>query len=260
MSSIGSIIQEVGSLSFAKIWRVVSKPSLFPALLKAPVSVSYVDAILLLFPGLPRETVEACRLEYLRDHKFFEEVNKKFVEIRHRRTPLGRWSELLYMAIKFARPKVVFETGVFDGHSSAVMLRALHENGDGVLAAVDLPATETIEGATNRMVDSMLPPNCQPGWIVPDYLRKNYHLHLGDSKELLPKLFKEYPQIDVFFHDSLHTFQHQYFEYSTAWPYLSEGGLLLSHDIFWSSAFHRFCKEKGKKYVRTGSDFGSVRK
>ena len=83
--------------------------------------------------------------------------------------------------------------------------------------------------------------------------------HLGDSKEWLPRLYEEFPNIDIFFHDSLHTFQHQYFEYSTAWPHLSAGGLLLSDDIFWSRAFHKFTREKGKTYMNV-SGFGAIRK
>ena len=65
--------------------------------------------------------------------------------------------------------------------------------------------------------------------------------------------------IDIFFHDSLHTFEHMYFEYKTAWPHLSEAGILLSDDIYWSSAFHRFASEVGRPYLRVGR-LGAVRK
>lgn len=99
----------------------------------------------------------------------------------------------------------------------------------------------------------------RPGWVIPDYLRERHCLVLGDSKELLPDLFKEHRKIDIFLHDSLHTFEHQWFEYSTAWPHLYDGGVLLSDDIFWSPAFHRFCKERNRTYVRIGA-FGTVKK
>ena len=38
-------------------------------------------------------------------------------------------------------------------------------------------------------------------------------------------------KIDIFFHDSLHTYDHMMFEYLTSWDYLKEGGVLFSDDI-----------------------------
>jgi len=107
------------------------------------------------------------------------------------------------MAVRFARPRMVLETGVFDGRSSAVILQALHDNDNGTLVSIDLPATDTIDGSTHRMQDTSLPPGCQPGWAIPDYLRGRHRLELGDSKELLPALFEEYADVDIFLHDSL---------------------------------------------------------
>lgn len=163
------------------------------------------------------------------------------------------------MAIRFTKPQTVFETGVFDGKASAVILQALSDNGAGALVSIDLPAAGSIEGSTNWMTETTLPPNCQPGWIVPDYLIERYRLVLGDSKDTLPLLLEQYPGIDIFLHDSLHTFEHQYFEYTQVWPHLCEGGLLLSDDIFWSPAFHKFCKNRDKAYVNLNG-FGAVRK
>ena len=104
-----------------------------------------------------------------------------------------------------------------------------------------------------------MPPGCDPGWLVPEYLRSRYCLLLGDSRELLPKMLRDHPQIDIFFHDSLHTFAHQYFEYSTAWHHLSERGVLLSDDILWNQAFHTFLKQQGRRYGHI-EGFGAARK
>jgi predicted O-methyltransferase YrrM len=198
-------------------------------------------------------------MELLRNGRFFEELNRALVEKRHSRTNCEGWHEFLYMVVRCAKPKVVFETGVFDGLSSAVILQALHDNTGGLLVSIDLPAKEPIKGSTNGMTNTTLPADTPPGWIVPDYLRQRYQLVLGDSRELLPELLREYSSIDIFFHDSLHTFDHQYFEYTTAWPHLVEGGLLLSDDIFWSAAFYRFSKEKRKRYLHIDG-FGAMRK
>src|SRR5437899_1463511 len=240
------------------ICRWVSRLREIPPSLMAPPRLTCVEMITALFPGAHPSRVEACRLELLRDHNFGVALNEKMVEKRLRRINWTEWHEFLYMAIRFSKPQIVFETGVFDGLSSAIILRALFENRCGELVSIDLPARRTIKCSTHAMPETTIPPDCAPGWLVPDYLRARYHLFLGDSKELLPRLLSKYPTIDIFFHDSMHTFEHQYFEYSTSWPHLSDGGLLLSDDILWSPAFHKFCKEKGKRYFRL-EDFGAVR-
>ena len=69
-----------------------------------------------------------------------------------------------------------------------------------------------------------------------------------DVNALLPQVLEQYPLIDNFLHDSLHIYECQLFEYQTVWPHLSTEGLLMSDDIFWSPAVHRFCKVKGDSY------------
>lgn len=253
------IIQELANISLAKLWKVISNPRIVLAILKAPPALSDVDAVISLFPYLTTESVEACRLEFLGNATFFEEINGKMLKKRNRQARLIEWYEFLYMVVRFSRAEIVFETGVFDGQASAVILQALNDNGNGVLISIDLPAQNAIEGSTNLMTESDLPPNCKPGWVVPDYLRQRHQLLIGDSKDLLPQLFEQYKMVDIFLHDSLHTFQHQQFEYTIAWPHLRDEGILLSDDIFWSHAFHKFCKEKDREYVNLGR-FGAVSK
>jgi predicted O-methyltransferase YrrM len=236
-------------------------------MMERPPASSITEALSFLFEDANPETITTLRRELIRNHRFFNEINAKFVEKRNRRLHCEGCREFLYLVIRFRKPNVVLETGVFDGTSSAVILQALCDNGSGTLVSVDLPAAEkAIPLSTDTMRETTLPPHCQPGWIVPDYLRERYRLVLGDSKSMLPQLLEEYSTIDIFLHDSLHSFEHQYWEYTTAWPYLSKGGLLLSDDIFWSPAFHRFCREKRRPYVylaRVGAvkgGFGAARK
>jgi len=253
------VMEKLSHASLADIGRSISRFPRMPPSLTAPPSLSSVEMVTFLFPEVEVAAAEACRLEFLRDDRFFAAVNEKMIEKRRRHVQYPVWGEFLYMTVRFLKPRIVVETGVFDGVSSAIILCALEENAEGELLSIDLPARETIVGSTSSMPDTTLPPHCDPGWVVPEYLRGRYNLELGDSKELLPSLLSRYPKIDGFFHDSLHTFEHMYFEYATAWPHLSDGGLLLSDDIFWSRALYKFCKETGKQYVRSG-DFGAVRK
>jgi len=252
-------IEKFVNMSLAQLWQLLSKPWKISAALTAPPPSSSKNAIQSLFPDQTPESIEAYRSEFIGNHRFFAELNKKLVEKRGTRTCCGGWKDFIYMAVRLKKPGIIIETGVFDGLSTAVFLQALHDNKDGFLISVDLPATKTIVGSTHRMYATTLPHDYRPGWVIPDYLRERHRLVLGDSKIILPKLFREYPKIDIFFHDSLHTFEHMYFEYSTAWPHLSEGGLLFSDDIFWSEAFHKFCRENRRKYLRI-KGLGAVRK
>jgi len=254
-------IQELSNISLARLWNLVSNPWKIPMIFADIPVLSNNDAALFLFPDLTPAQIEACRMELLKNNRLFPELDKNMIEKRSRRIILESRHEFLYMAIRFARPQIVFETGVFDGQSSSIILQALHDNNSGMLVSVDLPADYTMIGSTHAMKETTLPAGCPPGWVIPGYLKERHRLFFGDSKKLLPELFNDYPKIDIFFHDSMHTFEYQYFEYTTAWAHIKEGGILLSDDILWSSAFYRFCREKKKICLcLKGPSFGAVRK
>lgn len=233
-----------------------------PVVLSAPPIIGPTDALCRIFQETTREQAQMLETEFSGDHNLLSHLEGAMLEKRKRKLTWQEWNPFLYGAIRIMRPQVVFETGVFDGRSSAVILAAMARNEIGELVSIDLPARKEIPDATNRMcsgVQTSLPKDCDPGWLVPDYLRGRYRLNLGDSKVFLPMLLQRYGKIDVFLHDSLHTYAHQIFEYDCAWPHIAEGGLLLSDDIFWSAAFHRFARKKRVPYVNLG-DFGAIRK
>jgi predicted O-methyltransferase YrrM len=141
----------------------------------------------------------------------------------------------IYALVRLLKPDRVLETGVADGTTSAYILRALEDNGRGRLYSIDVPSER-------------LPPGAAPGWIVDDGLRHRWTLRIGRSDELLKPLLDELGAIDVFLHDSLHTYDNMLFEYRTAWPFLTPGGLFLSHDIGRNAAFFDFAREVGKRW------------
>ncbi|MGA8664529.1 MAG: class I SAM-dependent methyltransferase [Thermoplasmata archaeon] len=155
-------------------------------------------------------------------------------------------AEVLYLFVRAARPRVVVETGVERGVSSAYFLQGLSDNGGGELWSIDLPTIGPSgrvnqDGRLDRAhVDSI----DQVGQAVPDRLRKRWHLSLGDAKELLPKVAAPDPW-DIFFHDSDHSRAHMLWEYETAWPHLRPGGFLLSDDVPDNDAFVTFAKSVG---------------
>lgn len=243
----------------AAAWKLISHPGLARMYLNGPRSRTPVEAALALIGSAEREEVERLRRELIENHMFFDEFARAFVPVRHERPAWPAWTEFVYLLVRLARPAVFCETGVFDGKSSAIILQALEDNGSGVLVSVDLPARATIQNSTDRMIDSTLPPTRDPGWAIPERLQRRQRLLLGDTSDLLPKLFAEFSAVDVFMHDSLHTYEHMTFEYSLAWEHLRVGGFLLSDDIFVAPAFHDFCRARGLTYVAVGG-FGATRK
>lgn len=138
---------------------------------------------------------------------------------------------LQYGVVRAVAPEVVVETGVASGVSSSYLLLALQKNGRGVLHSIELGDPR------------YLPPGKPPGWIVPDWLKSRWDLHIGDSRVLLPKLLEELGGTDIFIHDSLHTYEQMLWEYRAAYPSIRPGGLLFSDDAAWNPAFPEFSRE-----------------
>jgi predicted O-methyltransferase YrrM len=152
---------------------------------------------------------------------------------------------LLYCCVRLQRPRVLVETGTFDGVSTCVILKALADaGGDGRLVSIDLPPHAPVPASTDRMAATTLPPGQRSGWLVPDALRDRWTLREGSSRDLLTPALVAIDGLDAFFHDSLHTTAHMTWEYDVAWPALAPGGLLVSDDVFWSPAFWRFCRRR----------------
>lgn len=177
--------------------------------------------------------------------------------------PGGTSTSFLYGVTRAMNPEVIVETGVNSGGSSRVILDAVRRNGRGHLYSIDLPYRAPWTTSDGRRDGSHLPEGLSTGFLVPDYLRSGWTLIEGDAKVELPKLLGRLPELDLFFHDSEHSFQHQTFEYKAAWPRLRSGGLLVSDDTNWSNAFDAFCADlhlPSLKLRTAHSIYGAVRK
>lgn len=162
--------------------------------------------------------------------------------------------ELLYVIVRQFKPNVIVETGVSAGISSAYMLQALADNGSGHLHSIDYP-NHTMP------TESCLPQNEESGFVVPNNLRKFWTLYIGKSKDLLDPILTKAGSIDMFVHDSEHSFSNMLFEYTKVWKYIKDGGLLLSHDINDNDAFRLFAKTvKKKSYEVYFSGVGVIKK
>lgn len=136
-------------------------------------------------------------------------------------TTLGR---LCYLACRQLRPRVVVETGVAYGVTSAYILQALEDNGYGELYSIDLPPL-------GKDAESYV------GYVIPQYLKIRWKLRAGSARNILPQVLRETGDIDVFVHDSLHTYRHMKWEFQSALQALRPGGLLISDDIEVNRAF-----------------------
>lgn len=147
-------------------------------------------------------------------------------------TSLGRW---LYALVRAMRPEVVVETGVAHGASSWLILNALHKNGAGMLHSIDLPDRDT--NAPYNVGRS------RTGSAVPAELRDRWNLIVGDSAEELPRLLATLGRVQLFFHDSDHSYDAMRREFSAVLPYLDQGGVLVSDDVQKNAAFIEICRQ-----------------
>ncbi|HEX9224153.1 MAG TPA: class I SAM-dependent methyltransferase [Candidatus Acidoferrales bacterium] len=153
-----------------------------------------------------------------------------------------------YAAIRAVAPGIVVETGVANGVSSAHLLLALARNNKGHLHSIEIGDA------------SLLPPGSANGWVVPEWLRDRWTLRIGDAKTLLPEVLRGLGTIDVFIHDSLHTYDHMLWEYRAAYDHIRPGGLLISDDALWNSAFSEFAATVGARHAQILRGVGVLRK
>lgn len=128
----------------------------------------------------------------------------------------------LYAVRRLLKPESVIETGVSYGVSTAFLLKALSVNGNEILHSVDVPS------AGPHVYDHV-------GVLVPEELRARWQLHRGSSRRLLPRVLPK--TLDLFVHDSLHTFRNMQFEFDHVWPHRKSGGILIADDVTRNDAF-----------------------
>lgn len=183
--------------------------------------------------------------------KYYEAISSEsdlFISISKARVEAG-YEELgmgyrvkyfsLYTMLRILKPEIVVETGVEVGGTTAFILKALEDNNKGTLYSIDFPDYELVHIRGKEV-----------GFVVPEGLKKRWVLKIGKSKDLLPNLLDEINKVDVFLHDSEHSYANMMFEYATVWPYLTEGGLLLSDDISMNKALRDFSKGLKRKLIK----------
>ena len=103
-----------------------------------------------------------------------------------------------------------------------------------MLYSIDLP-----EVGMPQLIDKL------PGWLVEDGIKDRWVMNLGDSREILPDLCEKVGNVDIFLHDSEHSYRNMLFEFNTVWDYMSNEGVLLADDSFGNDAILDFVSNKG---------------
>jgi predicted O-methyltransferase YrrM len=159
-----------------------------------------------------------------------ESTRRLLEEIRDRDPFSPRWAadvllaRCCYLTCRLLEPDVVVETGVAYGVSSAFILKALAENGRGTLHSVDLPP---FRGRHHEFW----------GIAVDEALWPRWSLDRGSSGRVLPELLEGVNNVDLFLHDSLHTYRNMRREFEAVWPRLRTGGVILADDVERNCAF-----------------------
>lgn len=153
-----------------------------------------------------------------------------------------------YALVRALAPDVVVETGVANGSSSTHLLLACHLNGRGHLYSIDVGN------------GPFVPPGKTTGWMVPDDLRSRWTLILGEAREILPQLLARLGRVDMFIHDSDHSYAHMKFEFEQSYPYIRPGGLLLSDDANFNTAFDKCIKTVRPDMARVIRNIGILQK
>ncbi len=133
----------------------------------------------------------------------------------------------LYSFIVEFKPRVVIETGVANGISTNMIMRAL-EQYNGVLHSFDInPKCESVYSGSGN-------------W--------HFHLLLKNYARNLKLITRDLKNVDLWIHDSDHSYSWQKLEYSIASKLLTpNSGTLVSDDIDTTTAFGRFSQEKVEK-------------
>ncbi len=135
----------------------------------------------------------------------------------------------LYALTRWHKPRVVVETGGFLGMSSSFILKALSD-----------------EGITNGKIYSIeMMSDCAHGILIPEQFKPGF-VPLRDRVEDLIERGELPTKIDMFLHDSSHRYKHMLMEFNYFWRKMSDGGLLLSHDVNMTAAFSDFVSKTYK--------------
>lgn len=117
---------------------------------------------------------------------------------------------VLYLLVRGLRPGLTLETGTFKGYSTSEIARALQANQRGHLLTVDVAASS--------------------GTAVPQHLLPYVTFSRGEPSQAFAQRLPRDQRLNLFFHDSLHTFMNTLGELIWFADHLEPGAVIVCHD------------------------------
>jgi predicted O-methyltransferase YrrM len=162
---------------------------------------------------------------FLRDH-----VHETTLRSRRRGLgdPTARLGRRLgwYALVRALKPERVVETGTDKGLGSVVLASALLKNGRGRLTTVDV--------------------NAESGYLVAGRYAGVVDRVIGDSVALLSA---SSDPVDVFLHDSLHTWEYENAELEAVGPRLGPRAVVLSDNAHMTDALSTWAEKSGRQFL-----------
>lgn len=138
---------------------------------------------------------------------------------------------LLYFLVRIRQPEVVLETGVAAGFSSHSILSAMEENGKGTLYSSDFPYFRIPN------------PKQYIGIIVPEELRRKWHLYVEGDRKNIPAILTKFGSIDLLHYDSDKTYSGRQFVLEAVKPKLNANSIIIVDDIQDNTHFKVFVQD-----------------
>jgi predicted O-methyltransferase YrrM len=200
--------------------------------------------------GLSEERVREVLRELEQDGDLRSSITRRLRSHGNRNRTAGYGRRLGWYAVaRLTRPKLIVETGIHDGLGSTVLLRALQRN--------------AADGHEGRLLAFDIRPDV--GWLIEDGLRDRYDVCVGDTRQSLPREIAG-RDVDMFVHDSDHSYDHETFEFETVVSHATEGAALISDNPHGSTAFTDFCVrhdlrpyvfiERPRRHIYPGAGLG----
>lgn len=140
---------------------------------------------------------------------------------------------LTYFLARYLKPEVIVETGVSMGFTSTSFLEAIALNESGELYSSDFPYFR-IEN-----------PEKYIGWIVPNQLKKGWHLFIKGDKINLKDILKKVSKVDLFHYDSDKSYAGRIFAWEMVKQKLADGATIVFDDIGDNAHFKKEFFDKG---------------
>lgn len=188
---------------------IASLPNEFAEQQKLPIIAENADYLKFIsdIVGIDTDKVKSAILDLHANNAFFANFLPKLNKLDglENAGDLRFHSLTVYLVVLLTRPKTMIETGVAFGKSSVYALLAMSIIKKGRLYSYDLiPSGKlAIDGSSTSMDGFM------SATLVLNELRNHWTLVYGDSLKNIENMASCFGEgVDIFLHDSLHTFKH----------------------------------------------------